>query len=126
MAKRALLIGINRYQIPGADLRGCVNDVQNLRQALVQYCGFSAGNIKTQLDLRATKKNMQSGIESLLKGAKSGDVLLLHSPDTVPTCRINGDEAISGMKSCAQPIWIGKILCGMTGCARLSTKCPQA
>ena len=28
MAKRALLIGINQYQIPGADLRGCVNDVR--------------------------------------------------------------------------------------------------
>jgi hypothetical protein len=94
MAKRALLIGINRYQIPGADLRGCVNDVQNLRQALVQYCGFAAGNIKTQLDLRATKKNMQSGIESLLKGAKSGDVLLLHYSghgSNVPDD--NGDEA---------------------------------
>ena len=28
MAKRALLIGINKYQMPGADLRGCVNDVK--------------------------------------------------------------------------------------------------
>jgi hypothetical protein len=30
MAKIALLVGINRYRIPGADLRGCVNDVKNL------------------------------------------------------------------------------------------------
>lgn len=28
--KRALLIGIDRYKIPAADLRGCVNDVRNV------------------------------------------------------------------------------------------------
>ncbi len=34
MTNRALLIGINRYKIPGADRRGCVNDVQHLKGAL--------------------------------------------------------------------------------------------
>ena len=41
MAKRALLIGINRYQIAGADLRGCVNDVQDVAAALVEFYGFA-------------------------------------------------------------------------------------
>ena len=41
MAKRALLVGINRYKIPGADLRGCVNDVKNLKSALTRYYGFA-------------------------------------------------------------------------------------
>jgi len=40
MAKRALLIGINKYQIAGADLRGCVNDVTDLSAALVKFGGF--------------------------------------------------------------------------------------
>jgi hypothetical protein len=78
MARKALLIGINRYKVPGADLRGCVNDVNNLKSALIKFCGFSANNVKTLLDLRATKKNMQAGIERLIKGSKSGDVLVLH------------------------------------------------
>ena len=26
--KKALLIGLNRYMIPGSDLKGCVNDVK--------------------------------------------------------------------------------------------------
>ncbi len=34
MTNRALLIGINRYKIPGADRRGCVNDMQHLKGAL--------------------------------------------------------------------------------------------
>lgn len=78
MAKKALLIGINRYRIPGADLRGCVNDVKNLSEALIQYYGFTRRNIVTLLDLAATKKAMEQGIVELLRGAQSGDTLLLH------------------------------------------------
>lgn len=36
MAKKALLTGINRYKIPGADPRGCVNDVENMKGVLTQ------------------------------------------------------------------------------------------
>jgi uncharacterized caspase-like protein len=45
MAKKALLIGINRYKIPGADLRGCVNDVKNMQTVLTQYYGFASKDI---------------------------------------------------------------------------------
>ncbi|MGH7820428.1 MAG: caspase family protein [Candidatus Binatia bacterium] len=78
MAKRALLIGINRYLVPGADLRGCVNDVRNLKRALMRHFGFQANAVVVLTDLDATRKAMQRGIETLLRGAKSGDVLLLH------------------------------------------------
>jgi hypothetical protein len=78
MAKRALLIGINRYQIPGSDLRGCVNDVKNLGSALEELCGFRPADIETLTDLDATKKAMEAGIKRLVKGGRKGDVLLLH------------------------------------------------
>ncbi len=78
MTRRALLIGINRYRVPGADLRGCVNDVKNLSAALREVCGFGTRDIATLLDAQATKKNIQAGIQTLLRGAKKGDVLLLH------------------------------------------------
>lgn len=32
MANKALLVGINKYKIPGADLNGCVNDVMSCLQ----------------------------------------------------------------------------------------------
>jgi len=50
MAKRALLIGINKYQIPGADLRGCVNDVKDLSAALVEFYGFKKSDITVLAD----------------------------------------------------------------------------
>ncbi len=78
MAKRAVLIGINKYQIPGSDLSGCVNDVKNLRSVLTTYYGFASKDITTLTDLQATKKAIQTAIQKLVKSGKKGDVLLLH------------------------------------------------
>ena len=96
MAKRALLIGINKYQIPGADLRGCVNDVKDLSAALIEFHGFKKKDIKVLLDGAATQKAMEAGIKSLLRGAKKGDVLVLHYSghgSNVPDDDKNKDEA---------------------------------
>ena len=78
MAKRAFLVGINRYQIAGADLRGCVNDVKDLSAALVAFHGFKKGDVTVVTDLAATKKAMQAGIKALLRDSKKGDVALVH------------------------------------------------
>ena len=94
MTKRALLIGINRYQIPGADLRGCVNDVDDVKAALIEHHGFKESDIKVLTDGAATKKAMQAGIKALVKGSKPGDVAVLHYSghgSNVPDD--NGDEA---------------------------------
>ncbi|TKB89774.1 MAG: caspase family protein [Nitrospira sp.] len=94
MAKRAVLIGINKYQVPGSDLNGCVNDVKNLSGALKTYYGFQDKDITTLTDLKATKKAMQAAIQKLIKSGKKGDVLLLHYSghgSNVPDD--NGDEA---------------------------------
>lgn len=96
MAKRALLIGINKYQIPGADLRGCVNDVKDLSAVLVEFHGFKKGDLTILLDGAATQKAMKAGIKSLLRGAKKGDVLVLHYSghgSNVPDDAKNKDEA---------------------------------
>lgn len=94
MAKRAVLIGINKYQVPGSDLNGCVNDVKNLSEALKTYYGFVKKDITTLTDLKATKKAMQAAIQKLIKSGKKGDTLLLHYSghgSNVPDN--NGDEA---------------------------------
>lgn len=94
MAKKALLVGINRYRIPGADLRGCVNDVKNLRTVLTAYYGFSGRDITTLTDYAATTKAMRAAIAKLVKGAKRGDVLLFHySGHGANVPDKNGDEA---------------------------------
>lgn len=78
MAKRALLIGINKYRVPGADLRGCINDVKDMRAALIDCCGFADRDITVLTDYDATKANMQRAMDKLVTQSKPGDVLLLH------------------------------------------------
>ena len=116
MAKRAVLIGINKYQVPGSDLNGCVNDVKNLSGVLKTYYDFAAKDITTLTDLQATKKAMQAAIQKLIKSGKKGDTLLLHYSghgSNVPDD--NGDEADTETRSCARPIWIGRIRCATIG-----------
>lgn len=78
MAKRAVLVGVNRYRMPGADLRGCVADVENVAQLLTSSFGFAAGDVTRLTDFGATSKAIQAAIRTLLKGARRGDVLLVH------------------------------------------------
>jgi len=92
--KRAVLIGVNRYRLPGADLRGCVNDVKNLQAILSRRYGFAKSDIVTLQDFAASKKAIEAAIGSLVRGGRRGDVLLVHFSghgSNVPDD--NGDEA---------------------------------
>jgi hypothetical protein len=77
MARKALLVGINNYQ-GVSDLRGCVNDVTNMRNVLKTHMGFSNQDIRVLVDERATKENILNRLNWLLRGAKSGDFLIFH------------------------------------------------
>ena len=78
MAKRAVLVGVNRYLIPGADLRGCVNDVRNMQKMLVDLYGFRPRDIAILLDAKATKRNIQAAVRQMIKASAAGDVALFH------------------------------------------------
>jgi len=76
--KKAVLVGINKYDMPGCELGGCVNDVTNVRDILLKYFGFTTKEIRLLVDERATKKNIMARIAWLVGGAKRGDSLLFH------------------------------------------------
>lgn len=78
MSGKALLVGINKYKLPGSDLQGCVNDVTNMRHILLTYFGFAVKQIRVVADERATKANIMKRLEWLVKGAKPGDRLIFH------------------------------------------------
>ncbi len=77
MADKAFLNGINNYQTI-SDLRGCVNDVEELASLLVKQCGFDQKNIRRRTDDGVTKDQIQRGWKWLLQGAKPGDRLVFH------------------------------------------------
>ncbi|OMB79169.1 Caspase-1, p20 [Mycolicibacterium conceptionense] len=78
MAKKAVLIGVNRYRVPGNDLRGCVPDVKNMAKLLQQRYEFDPDDISLITDFKATKEAIETAVTGLVRGARRGDVLLLH------------------------------------------------
>ncbi|PIP38061.1 MAG: hypothetical protein COX19_14765 [Desulfobacterales bacterium CG23_combo_of_CG06-09_8_20_14_all_51_8] len=78
MTCKALLVGVNKYKLPGSDLQGCVNDATNVRDVLLKYFGFTVKNIRVLVDTRATKKAIIDRLMWLVKGVKSGDRILFH------------------------------------------------
>jgi hypothetical protein len=91
MRKRALLVGINDYRRV-SDLRGCVNDVTNLRLVLKRYRGFTNEDIRVLLDQRATKRAIIDRLGWLVNGAKRGDYLLFHFSGHGSQIRDRGPE----------------------------------
>ena len=99
MSKRALCMGINNYPGTHMDLSGCVNDANDWAAELAGR-GFAVSKL---IEQQATKAAMVNGIESLIGGAVSGDVLVItysghgtYVPDT------NGDE-IDGLDEALCP-----------------------
>ena len=81
--KYALLVGINKYfDAPGKlnahSLRGSVNDGLSIQRMLQNHYGFSANNIETLFDEKATKTNMLYKVRSILLKCKPGDVFVFY------------------------------------------------
>jgi hypothetical protein len=72
--KRALLVGIN-YVGTGNDLKGCINDSNNMKAMLGTY-GFE--DIKMVLEAEATTAGIKAGLEWLVADTKPGDVIVFH------------------------------------------------
>jgi hypothetical protein len=77
MATKALLVGVNNYKKCN-NLKGCVNDVTNIRDILKTYCQLENNDIRVLVDDRATKDGITSRLESMVSNALEGDCLVFH------------------------------------------------
>lgn len=99
--KYALLVGLNKYALPNADLNGCVNDVNAMWEMLVNRYGFEADNIRTLIDERATKQAILERIHWLTEVASEGDILLYHHSGHGSHLRDrSGDELLDHEDEC--------------------------
>ena len=95
MARKALLVGINDYQSIN-DLRGCLNDVTNMRDVLKSLLGFTNADISVLTDTRATKNNILARLNWMVNGARPGDYLVFHYSGHGSQIRDrDGDERLS-------------------------------
>jgi hypothetical protein len=78
MADKALILGINHYKSVNG-LRGCENDVENMRRLLTETFGFTAENVRTLVNSDVTKAKVSRQIASwLFKDLEPGDRVALH------------------------------------------------
>lgn len=91
MKKRAVLVGINKYQSVN-QLDGCVNDVLDWRAVLLMR-GWEADNIRVLTDERASRFAILDRLEWLVTTAKNDDVILfVFSGHGTQLRDWNGDE----------------------------------
>lgn len=97
MARRALLVGINDYRSI-KDLKGCLNDVGNMRDILKTYMGFTNNDIRILAESRASRKNILDRLQWMVKLAKPGDFMVFHFSGHGSQIRDReGDEIEDGM-----------------------------
>lgn len=79
--RRAVLVGINYFGTK-AELRGCINDVWNMKRLLTDSFGWDGDCMRTLVDdnpgAMPTKANINSALRWLVQGAQPGDVLFFH------------------------------------------------
>lgn len=75
MADYAVLVGINRYPYPNS-LRGCVNDVHDVRAELIHGHAFRARDITALCDGHATAQAIKLELATTVGKLKAGDRFL--------------------------------------------------
>ncbi|KAF9213996.1 Ca(2+)-dependent cysteine protease [Podila verticillata] len=81
--KRALFIGINYFN-QSAELRGCINDVKNIKQFVMERYGFREEDSITLTDDQQdpsrvpTHSNIMAAMQWLVRGAQPNDSFFFH------------------------------------------------
>ncbi len=96
MTRKALLIGLNEYSGGINGLRGCVNDVMQVKDLLETYYGFNDPDIQMLVNSQATRAGILAGIDWLTAGSQAGDVLIFHYSGHGSQVADNGHDELDG------------------------------
>jgi hypothetical protein len=107
MTKRALLIGANYTATPAVRLNGCINDIVNMRNTLIDAYGYQDVNIavlrdddKTRLP---TKANILAALNQVISASLATDTLWVHYSGHGTQIRdVTGTES-DGLDECIVP-----------------------
>jgi len=84
MSKRALLIGINYTATPQYQLKGCIDDIVDVHNMLIDAYGYSSENILLLRDDNPvpsrlpTRANILSAFAAILKSSTAADEVWIH------------------------------------------------
>lgn len=107
--KKALLVGIN-YLGTSNELGGCINDVRNQKDVLIEHFGFSEDNImlltedQDDDDKRPTGAKIREGFSWLFDGASAGDELFFQYSGHGSQCPDRSGTEPDGKNECICPL----------------------
>ena len=105
--KRALLIGINYTATPSARLYGCINDVVNVRNTLIDAYGYLDSNILILRDddkaRHPTKANILNAMTTIIRNSAPDDTLWIHYSGHGTQTRSNASDESDGLTECIVP-----------------------
>jgi len=80
--RRAVMVGINYVGHNPGELRGCHNDVLNMKKYIIAVHGFEEENIHVLMDdgehEEPTRANLIAAYEKIVAETESGDAIFLH------------------------------------------------
>lgn len=92
--KRALLIGIDVYDLEKWRLYGCENDSRAIHSVLLDPFGFPPENITQVLNGEATRERILEEFEKLIEATQPGDIVVTHYAGHGSYMKdLEGDEA---------------------------------
>ena len=105
--KRAVLIGIN-YTGQTGELTGCHYDCLNMKDYLVNMCGFDKKNITVLMDDgkygMPTRDNILQAYQNLVAASQSGDAAFCHYSGHGGRVRDDGDDETDGYDETLVPV----------------------
>jgi hypothetical protein len=107
--KRAYLCGIN-YKGTDAELNGCVNDIANINNFLVQKCGYSPANIRITTDHPGfgidipEKQTIENNLSWLVRDCIPGDTLLFYYSGHGSDIKDRSGDESDGLDSVLVPL----------------------
>lgn len=84
MVKKALFVGINYYATPSSKLRGCIDDIINVRNMLIDTYGYDTSNMillrddTTDPSIRPTKSNILNALNVLVANSDNNSEFWFH------------------------------------------------
>lgn len=144
--KKALLVGIN-YVGSSVELRGCINDINNVSTTLQSTFGYQSANMRILTDntaVKPTRDAMIAGIQWLVSGNKYGDTLVFYYSGHGSQIKDTDSDELDGLDEVLVPVdyktkgiidddWLytnlvskvpmGVTLYGFTDCCHSGTMC---
>ena len=104
ISKKALLVGIN-YKKTDNELKGCINDVKDIRKLLISKYGYSNGDITLltdDTDMKPTRDNIMSSLLTLVMSGAT-NLMFHYSGHGAAVKDVTGTEK-NGFNECIAPL----------------------